>query len=212
MAWHTKEATPPDSPIWSSGTLTKTGLPGRERGTKSWWHGHIRDDLTLQVAVLGGKGQERLMKTVIIPIFYIVLNKSQTLFKELNPQLFEAEEVGAIITVYRENRGVGRSRYLSTLTQLAENRVGGGGCLASMCLLLLTEIPSSGKNKKQKMFWRTSFWEEPQTLLKTSHLPKALGRPQDSFFPLTPHSTSPKGLDIPAPERLWMASQRDAFL
>lgn len=63
------------------------------------------------------------MKTVIIPIFYIVLNKSQTLFKELNPQLFEAEEVGAIITVYRENRGVGRSRYLSTVTQLAENRL-----------------------------------------------------------------------------------------
>lgn len=27
-AWHTKEATPPDSPVWSSGTLTKTGLPG----------------------------------------------------------------------------------------------------------------------------------------------------------------------------------------
>lgn len=57
----------------------------RERDTKSWWHGHIRHDLTLQVAVLGGKGQERLMKTVIIPNFYIVLNKSQTLFKELNP-------------------------------------------------------------------------------------------------------------------------------
>lgn len=35
VAWHTKEATPPDSPVWSSGTLTKTGLPRRDRDTKS---------------------------------------------------------------------------------------------------------------------------------------------------------------------------------
>lgn len=69
---------------------------------------------------------------------------------------------------------------MSKVTQLAENRVcvcGGGGVLASMCLLLLIESPSSRKNKKQKMYCRTFFWEEPQTLLKTSHLPKALGRP-----------------------------------
>lgn len=33
VAWHTKEATPPDSPVWSSGTLTNTGLPVRERET-----------------------------------------------------------------------------------------------------------------------------------------------------------------------------------
>lgn len=26
-AWHTKEATPPDIPIWSSGALRKLGMP-----------------------------------------------------------------------------------------------------------------------------------------------------------------------------------------
>lgn len=31
VAWHTKEATPPDSPVWSSGTLMKTGLPGEKK-------------------------------------------------------------------------------------------------------------------------------------------------------------------------------------
>lgn len=35
-AWHTNDATPPEMPVWSSGDLTKLGMPGGEperRGT-----------------------------------------------------------------------------------------------------------------------------------------------------------------------------------
>lgn len=54
VAWHTKEATPPDSPVWSSGTLMKTGLPG-EMETPSH-HDTVTTDITNtpQVAVMGG--------------------------------------------------------------------------------------------------------------------------------------------------------------
>lgn len=30
-AWHTKDATPPEMPVWSSGVLMKLGMPARER-------------------------------------------------------------------------------------------------------------------------------------------------------------------------------------
>lgn len=31
MAWHTNDATPPDTPIWSVGLLMNTGATERER-------------------------------------------------------------------------------------------------------------------------------------------------------------------------------------
>lgn len=69
------------------------------------------------------RGRKDLEKTLITPNFYTVLHKCRALFREWNPCNSEAEEVGAIITVYREeNRGVGRSRDLSGVTQLVKKQ------------------------------------------------------------------------------------------
>lgn len=85
VAWHTKEATPPDSPIWSSGTLTKTGLPGRDRDTKS--SGTITSGMANSTGSRswGRGGKKDLEKTIIILNFYTVLSKCRALFKERNP-------------------------------------------------------------------------------------------------------------------------------
>ena len=96
VAWHTKEATPPDNPVWSSGTLTKTGLPG-ERGTSSH-HGTVTADLACVTEGRRGGGEERSIKEtmVVMPSPYAVLLRCQALFKELG-----ATQVGFIFA-YRE--------------------------------------------------------------------------------------------------------------
>ena len=83
VAWHTKEATPPDNPVWSSGTLTKTGLPG-ERGISSH-QGMVTADMAYVTVGRRGGGEGRSIKEtmVVMPSPYAVLLVCQVLFKEL---------------------------------------------------------------------------------------------------------------------------------
>lgn len=39
VAWHTNDATPPETPVWSSGDLTKLGKP--DRGGAKWAEGDV---------------------------------------------------------------------------------------------------------------------------------------------------------------------------
>lgn len=84
VAWHTKEATPPDSPVWSSGTLMKTGLPGE-------WKTPVTTGRSLQTwPTLGGSHGDRAVAErsieevgVVRPDPYTVLSLCQALCKQL---------------------------------------------------------------------------------------------------------------------------------
>lgn len=39
VAWHTNDATPPETPVWSSGDLTKVGEP--DRAEAKWAEGDV---------------------------------------------------------------------------------------------------------------------------------------------------------------------------
>lgn len=39
VAWHTNDATPPETPVWSSGDLTKVGEP--DRVAAKWAEGDV---------------------------------------------------------------------------------------------------------------------------------------------------------------------------
>lgn len=60
VAWHTKEATPPDNPVWSSGTFMKTGLPGRDGDTSH--HGTVTTGMASEAGGSHGSREKDLQR------------------------------------------------------------------------------------------------------------------------------------------------------
>lgn len=57
VAWHTNDATPPETPVWSSGDLTKLGKP--DGGGATWAEGDDKKKRERKVdGKVGGTGED----------------------------------------------------------------------------------------------------------------------------------------------------------